>query len=201
MFKKAILFLMEWIWRLLCLNVVWIMFCLPIITVIPATFTMCSVINKWMEEDKDLAIIPTFYREFRKIFLKSYPTGFAVCVIGIFFYIDWNILAGSDTAELITLRYSISVLAIVYLTTALYSIPVFLQYHFSWYKTLFISLMVAVRQPFTSFVMLCGLLLVLLLVLLFTGAGVLVFGSLIALIISKIGRIGMIKLSHKFLNI
>ncbi|NUK30252.1 DUF624 domain-containing protein [Parageobacillus sp. VR-IP] len=50
----------EWIWRLLVLNIIWFLFSLPIVSIIPATVAMFAVIEKWLTCDIDILIYKTF---------------------------------------------------------------------------------------------------------------------------------------------
>lgn len=185
---------MEWIWKLMYLNIVWILFSLPIITIIPATFAMFSIVGKWFQDEVEPPIYSTFTSEFKSFFSKSYPLGIALIVLGAFFAIDLMILKDQFTTVLLTLRYALIFMTLFYLIAACYSIPVYLKYRFSWYKTLFIALMLGVRQPVITLLMLCGLLLVVLLLLFGTGIGILLMGSLIAVIFTLSARRGIQKI-------
>nr|WP_285876973.1 DUF624 domain-containing protein [Fictibacillus phosphorivorans] len=185
---------MEWIWKLVYLNIVWILFSLPLITLIPATFVMFSIVNKWLTEDQDPNLFSTFIREFKSYFWKSYPLGIVLIVLGAFLTADLLILKDLHSTYWLTVRYALIVVMFFFLVTASYSIPIYIHYGLSWYKTLFVSFMIGLRQPLTTFLMLCGILLVVMLVLFATGIGICVMGSLIALITSKAAKIGINKI-------
>jgi uncharacterized membrane protein YesL len=179
---RALMFLMEWLWRLLYLNAIWLLFSLPIFTIIPATAAMFGVMDRLVREEQDEPDFKVFFREFKRLFLKSYPLGLSIVIIGGFLVLDLLILrnAGSSITEII--RVALLAVSLLFLIAVAYSFPVFLRYQFPWYKTLFFSFMLGVRKPVITFLMSCGFLLILLMVLFVTGIGVLLIASLTALI-------------------
>ncbi|MFJ5759841.1 YesL family protein [Neobacillus sp. NPDC093182] len=179
---RALTFLMEWLWRLLYLNAIWILFSLPVITVIPATASMFSVMDKWVREDHHKPDFKVYFREFKRLFLKSYSLGLSIVLIGGLLFLDLLILRNAVSDIFVTIRYGLLLFSLLFLIAVSYSFPVFLRYQFPWYKTLFFSFMLGVRNPVITFLMSCGFLLVLLLVMFATGVGILLFASLIALI-------------------
>ncbi|NWQ39218.1 DUF624 domain-containing protein [Bacillus sp. EB106-08-02-XG196] len=173
---------MEWLWRLLYLNAIWILFSLPVITVIPATATMFSVMDKWVREDQHEPDFKVYFREFKRLFLKSYPLGLSIVLIGGLLFLDLLILRNAIADIFVTIRYAVLLFSLLFLIAVSYSFPVFLRYQFPWYKTLFFAFMLGIRNPVITFLMSCGFLLVLLLFMFATGVGLLLFASSIALI-------------------
>ncbi|MFB5196838.1 YesL family protein [Neobacillus sp. KR4-4] len=180
--RRTLLFIMEWLWRLLFLNAIWLLFSLPIVTIIPATAAMFGVMDRLVREDQDEPDFKVFIREFKRLFLKSYPLGLSIVIIGGLLFVDLLILrnAISDMTEII--RVAVLAFTLLFLIAVSYSFPVFLRYEYPWYKTLFFSFMLGVRKPVITFLMSCGFLLILLLLLFVTGIGVLLIASLTALI-------------------
>jgi uncharacterized membrane protein YesL len=179
---RALTFLMEWLWRLLYLNAIWILFSLPIITVIPATASMFSVMDKWVREDQHESDFKVFFREFKRLFIKSYPLGLSIVLISGLLVLDLLILKNAVSDIFVIIRYALLLFSLLFLIAVSYSFPVFLRYQFPWYKTLFFSFMLGIRNPVITFLMSCGFLLVLVLVMFASGVGILLFASLIALI-------------------
>jgi uncharacterized membrane protein YesL len=180
--RRALMFIMEWLWRLLYLNAIWLLFSLPIFTIIPATAAMFGVMDRLVREDQDEPDFKVFLIEFKRLFLKSYPLGLSIVIFGGLLVLDLLILrnAVSDVAEII--RVAVLAVSLLFLIAVAYSFPVFLRYQFPWYKTLFFSFMLGVRKPVITFLISCGFLLIILLLLFVTGIGLLLFASLIALI-------------------
>jgi uncharacterized membrane protein YesL len=179
---RALTFLMEWLWRLLYLNALWILFSLPIITIIPATASMFSVMDKWVRDDQHEPDFKVYFREFKRLFLKSYPLGLSIMLVGCLLVLDLLILRNAVSEVFVTIRYALLLLSLLFLIAAAYSFPVYLRFQYPWYKTLFFSFMLGIRNPIITFLASCGFLLVLLLFMFATGVGLLLFASLIALI-------------------
>ncbi|MDM5330546.1 DUF624 domain-containing protein [Neobacillus sp. CF12] len=179
---RALTFLMEWLWRLLYLNAIWILFSLPVITVIPATASMFSVLDKWVREDQHEPDFKVYFREFKRLFLKSYLLGLSIVLIGGLLFLDLLILRNAVSDIFVTIRYGLLLFSLLFLIAVSYSFPVYLRYQYPWYKTLFFSFMLGIRNPAITFLMSCGFLLVLLLFMFATGVGLLLFASSIALI-------------------
>jgi uncharacterized membrane protein YesL len=184
MVKDKLFLLMDWIWRLTWLNLLWLLFSLPLITVIPSTFAMYAVVNKWTK-DEEVNIWLTFIKSFKNYFLKSYSLGSVLVLIGVFLYADFIILNNQTEEVFIIVRYAVIIFTILYLPVAFFSIPVFIEYNLSWYKSLSVAFIIAMQHPLRTFLVLCGILVDLIILLFFTGFGILFFGSFCALITSK----------------
>lgn len=181
--RRGLMFIMEWLWRLLYLNAIWLLFSLPIFTIIPATAAMFGVMDRLVsEEHDDEPDFKVFFREFKRLFLKSYPLGLSIVIIGGLLVLDLLILRNAVSSMTEIIRVALLAVSLLFLIAVSYSFPVFLRYQFPWYKTLFFSFMLGVRKPVITFLMSCGFLLILLMVLFVTGIGVLLVASLTALI-------------------
>lgn len=185
MYRNSILFIMEWIWRLVYLNVIWILFSLPIITIIPSTFAMFSVANKWFVKDEDIAIFHTFKKDFKFYFFASYRYSLPLILFGLFLYFDLKAVLSLDLPFFIFVRYVIITTIILYAVILIFSIPIYLNYQYSILKTYLFSLMLGLRQPIVTLIVFIFLLLIIGLFIFLTGFGVLFIGSLSALMISK----------------
>jgi uncharacterized membrane protein YesL len=182
---QRIFIMMDWLMRLAYLNIVWIFFSLPIITVIPSTFAMFAVIKKWEEEDKDIPVFTTFRTEFVRNFWKSYQLGLFYIFVGTLLYLDYIVIYEQEGSIILIIRYALTVLSILFISTVFYSIPIQLRYEYPWYKTLLFSLMLVIRQPVITILMLCGIVLDVVVFIYWTGIGILFVGSLMAFIVSK----------------
>jgi len=191
MFRKIIFGSMDWIWRLGWLNLLWILFSIPLITLIPATFAMYAVVNKWLTDDKDIDIFPTFTAAFKKYFLKSVPLGSILLFVGLFLYFDLIILSGETNELMAIVRYAILIIALLFVPVATYSIQVFIEHEVPWYKALAFAFFITLRKPQNALLLMCGILLIVLFVAFFTGFGILFFASLTALFSSKAAISGL----------
>ncbi|MFC0472116.1 YesL family protein [Halalkalibacter kiskunsagensis] len=196
MYKKGIWFIMEWVWKLVYVNLVWILFCLPVITIIPSTFALLAVANKWFKEDEEIDIFPTFWKQFKGLFWKSYLYGLTFIIIGFFLFLNLQLVNNGelDGPFFLTVHYALLVTSILYCVTMIYSVPLYLNFGFSVHKTLFFGLMVALKQPIITIMVLIGVLLTILAFVFITGFGFLFVGSLPALMMCKSNHYAMKKL-------
>jgi uncharacterized membrane protein YesL len=180
--RRGLMFIMEWLWRLLYVNAIWLLFSLPIFTIFPATAAMFGVMDRLVREEQDEPDFKVFFREFKRLFFKSYPLGLSIVIIGGLLVLDLLIVRNAVSSMSEIIRIALLAVSLLFLIAVSYSFPVFLRYEFPWYKTLFFSFMLGVRKPVITFLMSCGFLLILLMVLFATGIGVLLVASLTALI-------------------
>ncbi|MGG3468206.1 DUF624 domain-containing protein [Neobacillus pocheonensis] len=183
--KRLIVVIMNWIWRLSWINLLWLLFSVPLITIIPSTFAMYSVMNKLVKEDEDIDILPVFIKEFKTYLIKSFPLGVALVLLSAFIYVDLMVLKEQSEGIMLILRYAILILAILFIPIALYSIPVFVEYETPWFKSLPLAFILAMKKPVNIIMTTCGILGVLSVLLFSTGIGILFFGSLCALLCTK----------------
>ncbi|WP_223591752.1 YesL family protein [Neobacillus bataviensis] len=195
--KRLIVLIMNWIWRLSWINLLWLVFSIPLITIIPSTFAMYSVFIKLVKGDDETDILPEFLHAFKKYFKKSYSLGIALVVLGTFFYADLMILKEQTESILLILRYAILIMTILFIPIACYSIPVFIEYEVSWLKALPLAFILAMKKPVNFLLVCCGIAGSLFLLLFFTGIGVLLFGSLFALFTTRGALSGMPKSSNE----
>lgn len=62
-------------------NLLWILFCIPVITIPPATFALYHVAQKWVKEEGE-GLTKEFFRGLRLYFGRSYLYSFVFLVIG-----------------------------------------------------------------------------------------------------------------------
>jgi uncharacterized membrane protein YesL len=183
--RKAIFFIIEWIWRLSWVNCLWLLFSVPVITIIPSTFAMYSVMMQLVKGEEDIDILPAFLKAFKKYLIKSFSLGITLALIGVFLYTDLLILKDQTENIMLILRYSIMILSVLFMPIAFYSISVFVEYETSWYKALSLAFILVMQRPFIVLMVICGIMGVFMLFLFWTGIGLLFVGSLCALFTTK----------------
>ncbi|MFS0821519.1 YesL family protein [Bacillus sp. 1P02SD] len=110
------------------LNILWLVMCIPIVTIFPATAAMFGVIRNWMV-NKDTSVFRAFFTFFKENFKQSFIIGILwMLYIGVF-YIDLFVLQQMD--ELIKTIF-MSILLAIGLILAVITIHVFpIMVHFS----------------------------------------------------------------------
>lgn len=79
---------LEKVSNLFILNVIWLIACLPIITIFPATAAMFSVIRQWKLHDETSVFMP-FTKHFKLNFKQSLLIGLLWIPFAFLLYIDY----------------------------------------------------------------------------------------------------------------
>lgn len=122
---------MEFIKNALLLNTLWLVMCLPILTIFPATTAMFGVVRAWKRQG-DLQVFSVYKRIFKENFKQS-------CLLGGLWLVLFGLLLGdfiiinhlnsSVKYILITVFFF---LGILYVFVSIYIFPVLVHYQVSW---------------------------------------------------------------------
>ncbi|QGH33626.1 DUF624 domain-containing protein [Gracilibacillus salitolerans] len=186
--------IMEWLFRLVCVNFLWLLFSIPIITAIPSFYAMVSIIDKWRNETDNFSTFPEFVTEFKKYFWKSYINGFLHLVIIGVFIIDFFILRSTGNENLVVVSYALLTLAILFLTITFYAIPLSIKFQLKYYKILILSIIIIMKQPIRSIISITIPIFSIALLLIQTGFGIIFLGSLTAFFMVISTNVGLKKL-------
>ncbi len=186
--------IMEWLFRLVCVNFLWLLFSIPIITAIPSFYAMVSIIDKWRNETDNFSTFPEFVTEFKKYFWKSYMNVFLhLAIIGVLI-IDFFILRSTGNENLVVVSYGLLTLAILFITITFYAIPLSIKFQLKYYKILILSIIIIMKQPIRSIISITIPILSIALLLIQTGFGIIFLGSLTAFFMVISTNIGLKKL-------
>ncbi|SFL46714.1 YesL family protein [Salibacterium qingdaonense] len=122
---------LNWITRLAYVNVLWVLFSLAgllIAGLFPATAGMFAVVRKWLTQDEEIAVLPTFWQSVRSEFLRSNAIGYIALVPAYVFYVDFQFFSSMDgilSFVLITVSGS---LFLLYVITVLFLFPALVHY-------------------------------------------------------------------------
>lgn len=148
----------EIISKLAYLNILWILFTilgLGIFGFIPATVALFSIIRKWVMGDTDVPIFTTYWKTFRKEFLKSTMLGGVLLLVGYILYIDFAYLPSDGIFAVV--RFGLIVVALLYVIVLLYIFPLFV--HYEWKNSLYIryALILGASHPHYTLLMIIGI--------------------------------------------
>ncbi|WP_226669251.1 YesL family protein [Metabacillus litoralis] len=71
------------------LNMLWILFCLPILTIFPSTMTMFSIVRKWKLNEIDYEVGKLFVSEFKENVRQYFLLGLVWLAFGILLIVDY----------------------------------------------------------------------------------------------------------------
>ena len=72
------------------LNILWLVCCLPVVTIFPATAAMFGVVRQWVIH-KDSSVFRPFFHYFKDNFKQSLLIGLIWVVLAILFYFDYTL--------------------------------------------------------------------------------------------------------------
>lgn len=189
----------EWFSRLAVLNLLWLLFSLPIFTLIPATFTLFAILKRWTEGELDQSTFSLFKEIFFSSFKRSFRIGLPFLVVGfilivnlIFFFTTIN-----SSPWFSILKNANLLLALLYIYLLFYSLA--LSQFTEWKNTKIIStaFLLMLSQPRYT-LMAAGSILLLIFIFDFFPALFFFFsGSVIGLIFVKATQQGYSKLVRK----
>src|SRR4051812_20934812 len=74
--------------NLFILNIFWIVSCLPIVTIVPATTAMFSVVRQW-QLHQDTSVVRNYFRYLKENFKQSFIIGLMWTVISVVLYFNY----------------------------------------------------------------------------------------------------------------
>lgn len=179
---------LSWVWRLLYLNILWILFSLPLITVFPSTLSLFKMTNQVISTKGQEPSFKLFKQLFREYFWRSYSFALAVLLFFAMVWLDINILH-LDMGLLSEIWfYMIIVLAMIGFAVIQFTLYLMVSMNLRMRDSWALGFVLTVRYPFHSVLMLIVYALISLLFLLQTGLGLLFVGSLLSLLVSLIAR-------------
>lgn len=144
--------LCERIMHLAYLNLLWILFSLlglGVFGVFPATATVFALLRQEMMD----GIAPTFksfFKYFKKDFLRANLLGWILVFVGYLVYIDFKLITYLETDIKMFFYFSLLIVAIIVLFVAFYLFPVYVHYDLNIKRYFFISLIIIFTYPMQS---------------------------------------------------
>lgn len=152
------------------LNLVYLVCCIPIVTIGAATTAMYYVTLK-MAEDRESYIFRSFFKSFKENFRQSTIIWMILLIIGIFIGIDYRIVLAQGGGFFKVFLYVLSITTVLLLFLLLYVFPVLAKFYNSIKATVKNAFLMSLRHlPYTLIMLLVSALPFL---LFFTNLGIL----------------------------
>jgi uncharacterized membrane protein YesL len=165
----------------LFLNLLWLLACLPVVTIYPATAAMFGVVRGWVRKKED-GLLQTFLACFKENFKQSFVIGLVWTFLGFVLLLDFYLINQASSGPGVVLGSLLFLAVILYVFTSLYLFPVMVHYEASWPVVLKTSLLLSVGQLSTT--VLCLLVVAVMVgISFFAPVSLLVTGSLTAYIV------------------
>lgn len=139
----------EWFSGIAILNLTWLLFSLPIVTLIPATDAVFEVVNEWKEDEKPESIFKQFKYYFRKNFKRSFKLGLPIFIVVMIVLADIYFLSSlSLTVTWFQIfKYAFYTLMILIFLTILYAYPLSKRSGLRSFRVFLMGLMLMVGNP------------------------------------------------------
>ncbi|PLS01092.1 YesL family protein [Neobacillus cucumis] len=121
----------EWVMKLAYLNILWVLFSLGgliLLGISPASVALFTILRKWLMNETDVPIFPTFLNTYKKEFVKSNQLGWIMALIGMFLYFDFKYLITVGGTIQYVLSIPLVIVTILFFITMLYLFPVYVHY-------------------------------------------------------------------------
>jgi uncharacterized membrane protein YesL len=133
---------------LVYLNLLWLVTCLPVVTIAPATAAMFGVVRGWIR-GKDVPTTREFFSQFRENFGLSLAVGLVWAMLGTVLAADF-LLVGQMESLRLPLYMVFFAFALLYVSAAVYLFPVMVNYELDWKGVIKNSLLFSVARPLTT---------------------------------------------------
>jgi uncharacterized membrane protein YesL len=149
---------------LFLLNLLWLLMCIPVITIFPATVSMYGVIRKWVMGKETNGIFLTFFSLFRECFLQSFGISILWIAVGFFIYLDFRIVHLDGSLMHLILLGILGLLSLFFLSITVYLFPIMAHFDTKWKNVIKNSLTMTIIYPLATILLILILLISLYLV-------------------------------------
>ncbi|WP_130859362.1 YesL family protein [Gracilibacillus phocaeensis] len=179
--------LTEWITRLAYINMLWIGFTLLgliIFGLFPATIAMFSLTRQWIMGNTDIPVFSTFWKTYKKEFLKGNLLGLIFYAIGFVFFVNTSFLLNVDAGSFFnTIKIPLYVAMIALALIMIYVIPTYVHYDLKFLQMWKNAFLIMLIHPLHNIALLVGSAAAIFIMFRFPATLVFFSGSAVALII------------------
>lgn len=125
-----------WAMRFAYVNILWIVFSIAgllLFGFLPATAAMFAVVRKWVLKEDDIPIFATFWKAFRREFIKANVMGYILFAIGYVLSIELHVLQEQENIVYLIASFGIVALLLIYGIVVLYFFPIFVHFNLKAY--------------------------------------------------------------------
>jgi uncharacterized membrane protein YesL len=119
-----------WIYHFTLLNILFLITCIPIITLFPSLAAAFGVSRQWIKKN-DPPIISTYFKLFRENFRQSMIVGLVLIIIGLLLYADFHIIIQFHSATKIALYLFFCFMMVFYIAIILHVFPLMVNGYYS----------------------------------------------------------------------
>jgi uncharacterized membrane protein YesL len=133
----------------LLLNLMWLVACLPVVTIFPSTAAMFGVVRDWVR-GKEGGLTRTFVTRFRENFGQSLLVGVVWTVFGVALFLDFLLANQLSFGAEVVVKSLLVLVSCVYAFGSIFLFPVMVHYETDWKTVIKNSLLLSIgRLPTT----------------------------------------------------
>jgi uncharacterized membrane protein YesL len=133
----------------LWLNLLWLVACLPIFTIFPATAAIFAVVREWVKK-RDPGITRAFFSYFKEDFKQSFWIGIVWTSLGGLLAINFGLIGSMPDVARLPLYIFFSSVGFLYVFASIYLFPTMVNFDATGPTILKNSLLWSVTQPLTT---------------------------------------------------
>lgn len=142
------------------LNLMWLVACLPVVTIFPSTAAMFGVVRDWVR-GKEGSLILTFVTRFRENFGQSLVVGVLWALFGGSLYLDFLVASQLALGAKVVMTSLLVLASLLYAFGSVFLFPVMVHYETDWRTVIKNSLLISIgRLPTTLACLLFGVVMV-----------------------------------------
>ena len=131
------------------LNLMWLVACLPVVTIFPSTAAMFGVVRDWVR-GKEGSLTRTFITRFRENFGQSLLVGVIWTVFGVALFLDFLVASKLSFGAEVVLKALLVLVSALYAFGSVFLFPVMVHYEADWKTVIRNSLLMSIgRLPTT----------------------------------------------------
>jgi uncharacterized membrane protein YesL len=131
------------------LNLMWLVACLPVVTIFPSTAAMFGVVRDWVRGKED-SLTSMFITRFRENLGQSLLVGVIWMVFGVALFLDFLVANQLSYWVEIISKSALMLVSSVYAFGSVYLFPVMVHYETDWKTVIKNSLLISIgRMPTT----------------------------------------------------
>ncbi len=113
------------------LNLLWLLACVPVVTIFPSTAAMFGVVRDWAR-GKEAGVLGAFVLRFRQNFRQSLAVGVLWVFFGGALFLDFLIANGLPSGPQVVVRFLLVLASILYALASVFLFPVMVHYETRW---------------------------------------------------------------------
>ncbi|MBF0708796.1 DUF624 domain-containing protein [Alkalihalobacillus hwajinpoensis] len=146
----------EWVARLVYVQCLWLVFSivgLLVAGIFPATMGMFAVVRRWQLGETDVPVFPEFWTTYKQEFIKANLVGWLTTIVGGLLLFNLTLFRGYEGVFFLICSLFTLTIIFLYILTALFVAPVFVQYKLSALKVIKYAAIIALSYPLHALMM------------------------------------------------